>query len=207
MLKIIIPALLVTLTACGTTWHMTAPEQTALDQILLSTAAERAANNISTDATGKIIADWGKRLGKTFINGQDFNYNQHYALQAIKRYFLDNGVALVDNSKQAMTILEVSVDALSVDNTESFVGIPKIGVPIPLAGQLSLPEIALYKKETNRALAKFALSFRDAKTGKVKVKSIMSIGTAEVEKWRILLGFKITDNDLKLPKEYQGMDD
>lgn len=204
--RIIMPLLIINLTACGTPWKMTPPEQTALDQMLLSTAAERAANISNSDEQGRIINNWNSRLGKTFIDGRSFTYQQQYAVQAVKRYFLDNGVSLVDDIKQADTILEVSSGALSVDNNESFVGIPKLGLPIPLAGQLSIPEVPLYKKETNRALAKFSMSFKDAQTGKEKLKSIAKIGTAQVEKWHIFLLFHFTDNDLNLPKEYKGVD-
>jgi hypothetical protein len=110
-------------------------------------------------------------------------------------------VVLVDDLKEADTIAEVGMGALSVDNTTSLVGIPAMTVPIPLAGNVGIPETSLYKKETNRGLAKFAISLRDTHTGKTRVKSFFTVGTAKVDSWVVLLFFKFITNDMQLPKQ------
>lgn len=204
------------LTGCGTLWKTTLPTQTALDQILLSTAADRAASLMTTDYQGQIVANLGRNLGKTFIDAKNFNTldaknlsyeNQQYALHAIRSRFLDAGVVLVDDPTTADTIIEIAVGALSVDNTHSLVGIPAMALPIPLAGNVSIPEIPLYKKETNRGLAKFAINLRDAHSGKAKGKSFFTVGTAKVDSWEVLLFFKFINNDIQLPKQYQSIGD
>lgn len=222
--KTITLGLVLTVTGCGTLWKTTLPTQTALDQMLVSTAADRAANLLVLDSQGQVVTKLGASLGKTFIDAKNFNSadaknlvsidtknfsqeNQQYALHAIRRNFADAGVALVDDPKEADTIVEVASGALSVDNTYSLVGIPAMALPIPLAGNVSIPEIPLYKKETNRGLAKFAVSLRDAHTGKTRGKSFFTVGTAKVDSWEVLLFFKFVDNDMELPKQYQSIGD
>lgn len=206
--KAILVCLSLGLTACGTGWKTTIPERTALDQILLSTAAERAAKRITTDYQGRVVANLSQLLQKTFIETKNFkSYDQEYALHAIQRHFLDAGVTLVDTAKEADTIVEVASGALSVDNTKTLVGLPAMGIPIPFAGTVDIPEMSLYKEETNRSLAKFAVSFRDTRTGRVKNKSFFTMGTAQVKTWTILLLFDIVENDLELPEEYDSIGD
>lgn len=205
--KNIVALLLLSLTGCGALWKTTLPNQTALDQILVSTAADRAANLIITDADGRMVTNLGAKLGKSFISAQNFtSESQQYALHAIRRHFLDAGVVLVNTPKTADTIIEVAIGALSVDNAHSLVGIPAMGLPIPFAGTLNIPEIALYKKETNRSLAKFSVSLSDARTGKRRSKSFFKVGTAKVDSWEILIFFKFIENDLQLPTEYQTLE-
>lgn len=195
------------LTACGTMWQVTKPERSALEQMLLSTASERAASRLTTNYQGQVVQNLGQSLKKTFIETKNFkSYDEEYALHAIRRYFLDAGVELVDDAKQASTIVEVAAGALSVDTTSNLVGIPAMGVPIPLIGAISIPEIPLYKKEMSRGLAKFAISIRDVKTGRFKSKSFFTIGTAEFNTTTYLLFFDVVDNDLNLPQQYEGSD-
>ncbi len=195
------------LTACGTMWDISRPERTALEQMLLSTATERAASRLTTDYKGNVVANLGQRLKQTYIDTSNLKgYEEKYATHAIRRYFLDAGVNLVDDAKQADTIVEIGAGALSLDKTGSLIGIPSITLPIPLAGELETPEIALYSKETNRALAKFSISLRDAKTGRFKSKSFFTIGTAEVNKTTYMLFFDVVENDLNLPKQYESAD-
>ena len=203
--------LVLTLSGCGTLWQTSLPTQTALDQMLVSTAADRAANLLVMNSQGEAIANLGGSLGKTFIDTKNFNTsevkNQQYALHAIRRNFIDAGVVLVDDPKEVDTIAEVGTGALSIDKTTSLVGMPAITVPIPLAGNVSIPEISLYKKETNRGLAKFAISLRDTHTGKTRGKSFVSVGTAKVDSWVVLLFFKFIANDMQLPKQYKSIGD
>lgn len=223
MIKKITFLLLVSnLIGCGTMWKTTAPTQTALDQILISTATDRAASLMTTDYQGQVVANLDRSLGKTYIDTQNFtsfnNFNsgdaknispanQQYALHAIRSRFLDAGVVLVDDPKAADTIIEIATGALSVDTTSSLVGLPAMALPIPLAGSVSIPEVPLYKKETNRGLAKFGISLRDAHTGKTKGKSFFTVGTAKVDSWEVLLFFKFINNDIELPKQYQSIGD
>ena len=80
-------------------------------------------------------------------------------------------------------------------------------MPIPFAGQLDMPEIALYKSDKNRSIAKFSVSVRDAKTGAPKSHSFTTVGTAWAKDWTILILFEFSSNDLEMPEEYKSMGD
>jgi len=211
MLKqLLILFLYLNLTACGTMWKNSQPERTGLEQILLATAAERSASQFSTGIkkNNQSIENMVTHLGKTFLSTENFqSYDKKYALHTIRRYLLDAGISLVDSKKQADTIIEVAAAALSIDTTNFLLGIPQMNVPIPLAGSVTIPEIQLYKKEKNRSIAKFSVSFRDAKTGKLKGHSFVTLGTAEVTNWVVLLFFKFVSNDLAMPETYDQLYD
>jgi hypothetical protein len=193
------------LSGCGTLWKTTPPSRTSLDQILVSTAAERAAYLLPSSYQKQVNANLPLNLGKCFILAKNFvSSDEQYALQAIRNSFLSVGVVLVDEVSKADTIIEVASGALSVDNTSSLVGIPAMAIPIPLAGNVQIPEIPLYKTVTNRGLAKFAIGLYDARTGKVKGTPFTTIGTAMVDSWEVLLFFKFMDNDLQLPNQYES---
>lgn len=194
------------LSGCGTLWKTTAPPRTSLDQVMVSTAADRAAYLLASGYQRQVkTKDLPRNMGKSLIVAKNFaTTDEQYALQAIRNSFLSAGVVLVDDIKKADTIIEVASGALSVDNTSSLVGIPEMGLPIPLAGTIQIPEIPLYKKATNRALAKFSIGLYDAHSGKVKGTPFTVIGTAKVDSWEVLLFFKFMDNDLQLPNQYES---
>src|SRR3546814_5156415 len=50
----------------------------------------------------------------------------------------------------------------------SLVGIPSIPIPIPLAGEFTFPELALYKRDRRQGVVKLALTSYDAKTGALR---------------------------------------
>ena len=64
---------------------------------------------------------------------------------------------LEPDAKGADIIVEARAGALSIDSSDSLIGIPNTGLPIPLAGTVSIPELAFYKAEKQFAYAKIAL--------------------------------------------------
>ncbi len=54
-------------------------------------------------------------------------------------------------------ILEARSGGLSIDASSTLVGIAQTGLLIPLAGTLNIPELAIYKSERQRSIAKLAL--------------------------------------------------
>ncbi len=196
------------LTACGTSWEKTRPKMTGLEQILIATAADRASSQLSSNPESEEaepILDSG--LGKSFLYTKGFEQDidrYKYALHSVRRELTDMGVILVDNVEEADTIIEVGASALSVDNTHFLFGLPSMGMPIPFAGQLDMPEIAIYKSEKNRSIAKFSVSLRDAKTGEPKSHSFTSVGTAWTKDWTVLLLIEFSSNDLDMPEVYDS---
>ena len=81
--------------AC-TTERTSVPLRTATEQLLISTAADRAANELSLAIP---------RNTKVFIDRQYFQgYDDGYALNAIRTQFLRQGLAVVDDRKDAEAV-------------------------------------------------------------------------------------------------------
>jgi hypothetical protein len=147
------------LPAC-TTMRSSDPERTATEQLLLSTAADRHAQSL----------DFGVPTGKrVFIEATNFEgYDAKYAIAAIRQQALVKGLRLTDEKKDAECIIEIRAGALSVDQRDMLVGIPKFDLPVPLAGgAFTFPEIALYKRDTQQGVAKFSTAAYDAKDGRL----------------------------------------
>src|SRR5580704_10672163 len=90
--------------AC-TTERTSVPLRTATEQLLISTAADRAATELSLAIP---------KNTRIFIDRQYFQgYDDGYALNAIRTQFLRQGLDLVDARTQAQTIANVASGALS----------------------------------------------------------------------------------------------
>jgi hypothetical protein len=128
---------------------MTNPPRSATEQLLLSTAADRAITN----------ADYSLFQGKqVFLDATYFDsYDSKYVIGAIRDALSQAGARLMTGPTNADIIVECRSGALSIDASDSLVGIPATAVPIPLAGSLVIPEIALYKSSRQHSYAKFAL--------------------------------------------------
>jgi hypothetical protein len=138
----------VAFTGC-TTIQTTTPPRAATEQLLLSTSVDRALAN--ADLT--IFAGDKVYLDTTYFD----SYDPKYATGAIRDTLSREGALLVDTAAASDVIIEARSGALSIDNSQTLFGIPGIGAPVPLAGTISLPEIAFYKAERQHAYTKFAL--------------------------------------------------
>lgn len=128
----------------------TNPAHSATEQLLLSTAADRA----------MATADLSMFSGRTvYVDMAYFDsYDPKYAEGEVRDALSRAGALLVPDAKSADITVEPRSGALSIDNTTSFFGIPNISIPIPLAAlPLTVPEVAFYKKEAQISYAKFAL--------------------------------------------------
>lgn len=154
-------ALVACLTAAGcTTIRETQPTQTAREQLMMSRAADLASAKIDPNVPkgNAIYVDTSN-----FQNSDE--YHTHYAVAQIRARLLSEGYRLVGAADKADTIAEISTGALSIDQADTLFGVPSITVPIPLSGPVNTPEIALYKKARRTGVAKFDVSFFNAKTG------------------------------------------
>ena len=139
---------------------------------------------------------------KVFVDASNFEgYDSKYAIGAIRDHLLQQNIALSNDKGNADTIVEIRSGALSVDDRSTLIGIPQLNLPIPLAGQASIPEIALYKRETQQGIAKFAATSYDAKKGTF-VSSSQPLPTASQQKKTTVLFFiSWSNDDLKRPKD------
>lgn len=183
------PAAISTLLLIGcSTQRETEPARTATEQLLFSTAAERAADKLAfTMPVGtKVFVD------AAFVEGID----SKYLVSTLRDRVLRRGAALVDAKDKADVILEARVGAISVDREKLLVGIPSMKLPVPVSGPLETPEIALFKREARQGVIKVASTTYDAKTGFL-VESLDSvIGFATTTERVIFFFFSWDENDL-----------
>jgi hypothetical protein len=135
-------------TSCTTT-NTTLPARAATEQLLLSTAADRAlkAANLSIFANERVFVD------ATYFD----SYDPKYVIGTIRDSLSRAGARLVDTVTNSDIIVEARSGALSIDSSETLFGLPSLGLPVPLAGTTLIPEIAFYKANRQRSTAKIAL--------------------------------------------------
>ena len=132
-----------------TTVRTTDPARTATEQLLLSTAVDHALNSANFTAFEN---------QKVFLDTAYFDsYDSKYAIGTIRDALSRAGALLEDNMTNSDIVMEARSGALSTDNSIYLFGIPNIGVPIPLAGAVQIPELAFYKSEKQTSTAKIAL--------------------------------------------------
>lgn len=176
------------LTAGCTQTRQTEPKRTAVEELLLSRAADHA---LST-ADFSVLRDRKIYLSDKYFNATD----KEYALGAVRDYMSIAGVLLVDAPGDADVIVEARSGALSIDSGKSLIGIPEIPFPIPAAGTLVTPEAPLYKAERQYSVAKLALLAYDAKTRKHVLSTGALVGKSHHHYYRILGFFDWTATDL-----------
>jgi hypothetical protein len=144
-----LPGLVAVVVNGCTTQRQTLPARTATEQLLISTAADHAtaAADLSLFAHQKV-----------FLETTNFeSYDSKYAVGGIRDALSRAGANLVHDAKDSDIVIEARAGALSIDNSETLLGIPTIGAPVPTAGAIYIPEIAIYKAELQKAYAKIAL--------------------------------------------------
>ena len=141
-----------------TTLEETSPPRSALEQLLLSSAADEALAqaNLNMFAGRTVYFDF------TYF----FSYDQQYAEGAIRDAFSRAGALIVRDNKSADVIVEARSGAFSIDTNSSFLGIPSIPLPIPgTAEEPVTPQVAFYQKQAQVSYAKFVLLAYSNKTG------------------------------------------
>lgn len=188
-MRLFIVCLIVLLVAGCSTERESDPARTATEQLLISTAADNAAGQINLDI---------KPGTKVFVDATNFDgTDAKYAIALLRERVLRLGGQLVADRGASDTVVEIRSGALSVDKSETLVGIPHFDIPIPLAGPLGFPEIALYKKAQQQGVAKFAAIAYNTKDGKAQSISGAEFGASHVTDWTVLFFISWSTNDVK----------
>ena len=185
-------AIISVLGACSTE-KASSPDRTASEQLLISAAADRAANNLDLQVV---------RGTKVFIDTEYFEgTDSKYALSAIRASLLRQGAAIVSDRKDAQAVVELRAGALSIDETNTLVGVPSFAIPIPLAGRFDTPEIALFKRTERKGVAKFAAHSYGVADGKLMHSTPPKFGYAHKRDWVVLLFISWKTSDLPSEKD------
>jgi hypothetical protein len=173
----------------------TLPQRTAREELLISTAADRAAEklNLKIPAGTKLFVD------PQFVEGTD----SKYAVAAVRDRLLRNGGQLVEKREQADAVVEVRAGALSIDEDKMLLGIPSWDVPIPLGGgPLKLPEIAFYGEDERVGVAKLAVTSYTVADGKLIDSSGPEFGYAHETEKTVLLFVSWRSADVPEEKKF-----
>jgi hypothetical protein len=176
-------------TGCTQT-ELTRPKRSATEQLLISTAADRAL------AQADLSMVVGKKVyvEKSFMDATD----EDYVLGTVRDLVSMRGGLLVPKFEDAELVIEPRSGALSIDSNSSIIGLPSTPTPIPFAGAVQIPEIALYKSEKQFSIAKIALLAYERDSGKHVASTGSLIGRANIKYYKFL-GF-ITHNKTTIPE-------
>ena len=153
------------------------PSRTATEQLLISSAADNAANRLKLELPPG---------NKAFVDVSNFEgADAKYAASAIKESFLRQGIHLVSEKNDSDTIIEIRLGALSVDQSRTVVGIP----PITLPGAITLPEASVYSSTENQAVAKFSAFAYDTKSGEMVASTDPAFGLSDEQSYRAMSVF------------------
>jgi hypothetical protein len=184
-------ALILAMLALGacTTVRESSPQRTATEQLLISTAVDRAIAQVNLKIpTGT----------KVFVDSEQLDGTDgKYAAGEMKDRLLRNGANLVNDKGKADAVVEVRAGALSIDDKQTLVGIDTFEAPIPFAGQAAkIPQIALYKDSVRQGVAKIAAFGYSTSDGKLIDLANPQFGYSHQHERTVLLFFTWRSSDL-----------
>lgn len=183
-----VTALLLFLSACSTAKE-TLPERSATEQLLLSTAADKAVAKLEMPLP---------KGAKVYLDESRFEaYDRGYVLAALRARLLREGGALVAKRDEAELILEARAGALSINDSDDLLGIPSFQVPVPLAGVFETPQLALYKRSEQVGVAKLGLSGYWRESGEMLFAGSPAYGLAWHDRYAVV-GYGWVEGDVDL---------
>ena len=134
---------------------------------------------------------------KVFVDATYFDgVDTKFAIGAIRDRLLKLGAMLAAKREDAEAVVEIRAAALSIDESDTLVGMRSFDVPIPLAGPLTLPEIALFKRDERKGIARLAATSYGVKDGRLIASSEPMSGYSHKKEWTVLLFFTWWTTDL-----------
>lgn len=160
------------------TIRLTEPDRTATEQLLLSHAVDRAVDGIDLFLL---------RGRKVFFDDRYFrSYDKEYAIAAIRELISKSGGHLVAEREASDIVVEARSGGLGIDSRHRLVGLPALALPIPLAGQVGMPEVALFKENRADATAQFALLAYETRSGAYVHSTGAMIGNAHLHNYKFI---------------------
>ena len=132
-----------------TSVEITTPERTGIEQLLLSTATDDALTGL---AIPQVQGE------KVYVDDRYLqSYDRGYVVASVRALLSENGALLQSTLDTADVVVEARSGALGIDSSKSLLGIPAVPLPIPGAGTLEIPQLAIYAATKEDAVAKIAL--------------------------------------------------
>jgi len=168
------------LAGCGaTSWSDS--KRTATEQLLVSDAIERAVMKIDMRSLA------GRRVFLDTTVLTDVS-DKEYLASTVRQHVLGSGAEVVDTRDDAEIVVEARAGAIGTDRSSVLVGMPQVSVQIAGNGT-SIPELALYKRSDQRAVAKLNIFAYDRHTGRpVWQSGIANVATHARDRWMLGAG-------------------
>jgi hypothetical protein len=174
---VVVALLLLALTGCRSP-TTTSTARSAVEQLLLSTAVDRSLPVLDLQALS------GKRV---YLDNAGFDgYDKAYALAALRGRITAAGGRLVEKAEDSEVTLESRAGALAIYESVNMIGIPSVKLPIPMAGPLETPEIALFKRSVYEGVAKVAVDGVRREAAEPVVTAGPEVGRSRYTRWEIL---------------------
>jgi len=150
--------------------------RTGIEQLLISSAADRALDKIDL----RPIAG-----AKVFVDTQYLDCtDKNYLLVALHQRLLADRCTLVAKADDSDVVVEIGSGGVGTDRDDLFVGIPEI--PLPPPSPISMPKIALYERTKSMGTAKIAFLAYDTKSRQPVINSGYALDRADHRNWQIL---------------------
>jgi len=158
---------------CATS-HKTNTARTASEQILISSAVDRAVQEVQ-------FGDLQHRV--VFIDDQYLDtVDKGYVTSALRHKVLQNDGILAKTPDTADVVLEVRSGGVGTDSQETFFGVPAISAPgMPIA----IPELKLVTRSTQYGTAKIGLVAYDPRTGRAVGDGGETLARTDDDNWYV----------------------
>jgi hypothetical protein len=178
------------LAGCVTT-RQTDPPVTATEQLLISTAVDHAASqlNLELPPGSRVFVEAG------YVDMDGTVVYPRYALAAVRRRLLQLGARLTSDRDKANVIVEMRSGAQSVNDRRILIGTPGFSLPVPLAGNLAIPEVPLFRYHKETGISKLGLVAYDAE-GRFIGEAGPQFGESWRRHWVVLFVFSRADQNI-----------
>lgn len=158
-------------TGCGTVRNTNTP-RTGTEQLLLSSSFDEALRRIDFSPLANAPVFFETKNIEAVDKG--------LIISGIREAMLVRGVRLVEKPEQATVIVEARVGAYGTDDNSFMIGIPQMTIPVTMVGLPTgtVPEMALMKKNDQKAASRLALFAYDRANGGMVWTSGTSTGFA-----------------------------
>ncbi len=171
------------------TQRSTTTERTAVEQALLSQAAEASIPQIAfSDVDGK----------QYFVKQDLFEATDgKYLLAVLNKHLVELGGMPADSEEEAEVLIYPAVAHAAVDDTSFLIGFPEIPLVIPGIGSVTVPELALFGYALQKGHNRMFLNVEHADDARPPSSTETVSGHKFYTRWRILflISFRTTDLD------------
>lgn len=169
-------------------WRVTDPPRTAVEQLLLSTAVDRAVSQLDL---GAIVKEKTVHVDVEKLEAVD----KPYVVASLHERLGMMGAFILPSAEGAEVIVEARSGGLAIDKFHIMIGIPALSLPVPdTLGSVKTPELPLILRERQFSYAKLGL-FARRSDGRPLAATGTKYGKAYFNTW-IFLFIPIESTDI-----------